>query len=156
MHPGLRPTVLGCTLRVEVVESLSNEMHSPFFLLGTAQLLYFFFLINVLKSILFLAVLALHCCAWAFSSCGVQASLCGGFSFCRAPALGPQASVVVAHGLSCPTICGILVPRSGTERTSPALAGRFLTLDHQGNPPSCFSRWLTLFASSPAGQCVSD
>ena len=28
MHPGSRPTVLGCTLGVEVVESLSNEMHS--------------------------------------------------------------------------------------------------------------------------------
>ena len=57
---------------------------------------------------LFLAVLGLCCCAGAFSSCGkqgatlrcgVQASHCGGFSCCRARALGAWASVVVAHGL---------------------------------------------------------
>ena len=34
------------------------------------------------------------------SSCGVQASHCGGFSCCGAQALGAWASVVVAHGLS--------------------------------------------------------
>ena len=57
----------------------------------------------------FLAALGLHCCAWAFFSCGEQgllfvavrglltavASLC-----CRARALGAWASVVVACGLS--------------------------------------------------------
>ena len=32
--------------------------------------------------------------------CGAQASHCGGFSCCRAQALGVRASVVVAHGLS--------------------------------------------------------
>ena len=32
--------------------------------------------------------------------CGDQASHCGGFSCCGARALGTQASVVVAHGLS--------------------------------------------------------
>ena len=36
---------------------------------------------------LFLAVLGLCCCAQAFSSCGVRASHCGGFSCWRA-ALG--------------------------------------------------------------------
>ena len=50
----------------------------------------FFFLI--FKFILFLAVLGLRCGAWA--------SHCGGFSCCRAQALGMQASVVVAHRLS--------------------------------------------------------
>ena len=40
----------------------------------------------------FLAVLGLRCC--------VRASHCGGFSCCRAWALGVQASVVVARGLS--------------------------------------------------------
>ena len=58
---------------------------------------------------LFLAVLGLRCCEWAFSSCGergllfvavrglliVVASLC-----CGARALGVQASVVAARGLS--------------------------------------------------------
>ena len=58
---------------------------------------------------LFMAVLGLRCCAWAFSSCSERgllfvavrglviavACLC-----CRAWALGARASVVVAHGLS--------------------------------------------------------
>ena len=34
-----------------------------------------------------LAVLGLQCCAWAFSSCGAQASHCDGFS-CRTWAVG--------------------------------------------------------------------
>ena len=37
--------------------------------------------------------------------------------------MGP---LVVADGLSCPTACGILVPRSRIEPTSPALRGEFL------------------------------
>ena len=49
---------------------------------------------------LFLAVLSLCCCAWAFSSCDVWVSHHGGFSSCGAWALGVQASVVVACGLS--------------------------------------------------------
>ena len=48
---------------------------------------------------LFLAALGLCCCAWAFSSCGVRASHCSGFSCCGAQALGVRASVVVARGL---------------------------------------------------------
>ena len=49
---------------------------------------------------LLLFVLDIHCCAWAFSSCGewgllssggVQASRCGGFSRCGAQALGARA-----------------------------------------------------------------
>ena len=66
----------------------------------------FIYLIN-----LFLAALGLHCCTWAFSSCGergllfiARASHCSGFSCCRARALGAQASVVVARGLSS---CGL-------------------------------------------------
>ena len=53
--------------------------------------------------------------------CGVRASHCGGFSCCRARALGAQASVVVArglqsagsvvvvHGLHCSAACGIFL-----------------------------------------------
>ena len=57
---------------------------------------------------LFLAALGLRCCAPAFSSCGERgllfvvvrrASHYGGFSCCRAWALGARASVVVACGL---------------------------------------------------------
>ena len=67
MHPGSRPTVLGCTLGVEVVESLSNEMHSRphlffFFLLGIAQLLFFFFKNVLTKHFIFgCAVSSLLC-----------------------------------------------------------------------------------------------
>ena len=89
---------------------------------------------------LFLAALGLCCCAWAFSSCGergysllqVQASHCGGFSCCRAWALGARASVVVAHGLSSCGARALLLrgmwdlPGPGIKPMSPALAGRFL------------------------------
>ena len=75
-----------------------------------------------------LVALGLWCCVWAFpscsewgllSSCGVQASHCGGFSCCRAWAPGSRASVVAARGLlsvgsvavvhrlSCSSVCGI-------------------------------------------------
>ena len=64
--------------------------------------------LKTLSIYLFLVVLGLHCCMWAFcslseqglfSSCSAWALLCGGFSCCRARALGAQASIVVAHGL---------------------------------------------------------
>ena len=68
--------------------------------------LFFFFKIN-LFIYLFLAVLGLRCCAWAFSSCSKQGPLfvvVSGFltavaSRCGAQAIGARASVVVAHGL---------------------------------------------------------
>ena len=64
---------------------------------------------------LFMAVLGLRCCARAFSSCGkwgllfiaVRGLLIVVASRCRARALCAQASVVVAHGLSCSAACGI-------------------------------------------------
>ena len=55
-----------------------------------------------------LAVPGLRRCVWAFSSCGqqrllsscgVQASHYGGFSCCRAQALGRMGSVVAASGI---------------------------------------------------------
>ena len=58
-------------------------------------------------------------CGFSLSSCGVQA-------------LGHVGSVVVAHRLSCPVACGILVPRPGIEPTSPALEGRFFTAGPPG------------------------
>ena len=68
------------------------------------------FLITYLLNLL--AALGLHCCAgflWLWLAgatlrCGVQASHCGGFSCCRAQALGVWASVAVACGISS---CGI-------------------------------------------------
>ena len=53
----------------------------------------------------FAAVLSLHCCEQAFSSCCepglllLRASHCSGFSCCGAWALGARTSVVVACGL---------------------------------------------------------
>ena len=41
------------------------------------------------------------------STCGAQASDCGGFSSCRAWALGHAGSVAAAFGLSCRVACGI-------------------------------------------------
>ena len=45
-------------------------------------------------------------------------------------------SLVVAHGLSCPAPCGILVPRTGMEPESPALEGRILTTGLPGKSPA--------------------
>ena len=71
-------------------------------------------------------MLGLYCCVQAFSSCGewgllsgcdAQASHCGGFSSCRAQALGTWASVLCCLGMwNLP----------GPEIES-ALAGRFFT-----------------------------
>ena len=114
-----------------------------------------------------MAALGLCCCARAFSSCGergllycgVQISHCGGFSCCRARALGVWASVVVAHGLSscgswaleaqtsvavahglsCSAVCGIF-PDQGSNPCPLALAGGFLTTAPPGKP-WYFSFW---------------
>ena len=77
---------------------------------GTGKRIYFLcFFKNKFIYLFILAVLGLHCCAWAFSSCGkwgatlccgAQASHCSGGAW----ALGAWASVVAAHGLSS---CGL-------------------------------------------------
>ena len=107
--------------------------------------------------------------------CGAQASHCGGFSCCRAWALGVWASVVVARGLSS---CGLRalerrlsscgaraqllrgmwdLPRPGLEPPSLALAGGFLTTAPPGKsyfqffkePPYCSPQWLYQFTFPP-------
>ena len=83
--------------------------------------------------------------AGATLHCSARVSHCGGFSCCRARALGVWASVVVARRLSscgsralecrlssCGTWAQLLhgmwdLPGPGLEPMSPALAGRFLT-----------------------------
>ena len=104
--------------------------------------LFFYFLL--------LAVLGLHCCPCAFSSCGekgatlccgARAYHCSGFSCCGAWALGARASVVVACGLSsCGARAQLLhstwdLPGPGIEPMSPALAGGFLTTASPGKSP---------------------
>ena len=66
-----------------------------------------------------------------------------GLFHCVAPA-----SLVVAHGLSCPTACGILVPWPGITPVSmcPVLEGRFLTT---GPPGKSQSPYFTLSLQSP-------
>ena len=69
-----------------------------------------------------MAALGLRCCARAFSSCGewgllfvaVRGLLISVASRCRAWAVGAQASVVVAQGLSCSAACGIF-PDQGSN-----------------------------------------
>ena len=62
---------------------------------------------------------------------------------CGPGALQPMGSVVMAHRLSCPMACGILVPQSEFEPESPALEERFLTT----GPPrkSCFKKTKIFF-----------
>ena len=89
-------------------------------------------------------MLGLHCGEWAFHG--------GGFSCCRAWALGMWASVVVSCRLSsCGSLalehrlsnCGAWaqllhsmwdLPRPGIEPVSPALAGGFSTTVSPGKP----------------------
>ena len=74
--------------------------------------------ILIIFTYIFLAVLGLHSCV-GFSlvvaesggllhSSGAWVSHGGGFSCCRAQALGHAGLSVVAYGPSCPRACGIL------------------------------------------------
>ena len=55
----------------------------------------------------FLVVLGLLFHSQAFSTYAEWVSHCGGFSCCRAQALGVRPLAVAAHGLRCFTVCGI-------------------------------------------------
>ena len=90
---------------------------------------------------LFMAVLGLHFCARAFSSCGKRGPL---FIAVRGP-LSITASLVAEHRLqtrrfsSCGSRAQSLrgmwdLPRPGLEPVSPALAGRFSTTVPPGKP----------------------
>ena len=57
---------------------------------------------------------------------------------------GTQASLVVAHRLSCPMACGILVPQSGLKPLSLGLEGGFLTIGRPGK--SC--AWLPSYSNT--------
>ena len=90
--------------------------------------------------LLLLVALGLCCCVPAapgsfeqglLSSCGMQASHCGGVPCWDLWALHTWASVVVMHGLSCPKACGIF-PDQGSNLCPPALAGGFLTTGSPG------------------------
>ena len=77
--------------------------------------------------------LGLHWCA-GFSRSEAQALECVGAvcAGCRLSGRSLWASLVVVHGLSCPTACGILVPRPGIEPMPPVLEGGFSTTGPPG------------------------
>ena len=92
-----------------------------------------------------MAALSLHCCAWTFlsiesrgySSCSARASHCSGFSCWGAWALGAQASVAAACGLSCYLACGIF-PNQGSNMCPLHWQADSQSLECQGNPHTCF------------------
>ena len=95
----------------------------------------------VLFLFIYLTVLYLFCCVWDVSSCGeqgplssfnVQASRGGGIS-CGAWAPGCVSSVVVTHGLSCPTAHGIF-PDQGLNPCALHWQAVSNLLYHQGSP----------------------
>ena len=101
-----------------------------------SSFLFFYFIIY-----LFLAVLGLHLCARAFSSCGEWGPL---FIAVHGP-LTISASLVAEHRLqtrrlsSCGSRAQLLhgmwdPPRPGLEPVSPALAGRLSTTAPPGKP----------------------
>ena len=99
--------------------------------------IFFFFYIN-LFIYLFLAVLGLHFCARAFSSCGKWGSLL--IAVCRPLLLqstGPRRtdSAVVAHGPSRSPACGIL-PDQGSNPCPLHWQADSQPLRHQGSPAS--------------------
>ena len=108
---------------------------------------FFFFLINLLFIYyLCLAVLGLHFCARAFSSCGKWGPL---FIAMHGP-LTIAASLVAEHRLQTrrPSSCGSRAqllrgmwdpPRPGLESMSPALAGRLSTTAPPGKTHGCVS-----------------
>ena len=65
--------------------------------------------------------------------CGARASGRGGFSCCRAQALGHLGSVAVVHRLSCPVARGIF-PDQRLNPCPPHSQGDSYPLDHQGSP----------------------
>ena len=105
----------------------------------------FFFLLFFWLRWVFVTAHGLSLVAASRGCSSLRASRCGGFSCCRARALGTRAPVVAAHGLSS---CGLWaldhrlsscgawalllhgmwdIPGPGLEPMSPALAGGFLT-----------------------------
>ena len=128
--------VQGC---LYYITSIGNLGESFFFKCMT----FFFFNFIYLFIYLFLAVLGLHFCSTAFSSCGKRGPL---FIAVRGP-LTIAASLVAEHRLqtrrlsSCGSraqlLCGMWdLPRPGLEPVSPALAGGFSTTAPPGKPVS--------------------
>ena len=119
---------------------------SPVPSLGLKDFIFLILIIFDCAGSLLLCRLFSSCSKWGLlSSCSVQASHRGGFSYCRAWAPGYMAfsscsSKTLEHRLNS---CGAWVqlipgmwdlPGSGMEPMSPALAGSFFTTESPGNP----------------------
>ena len=120
---------------------------------------------SFLFAYLFLAVLGLHCCTWAFSSCGewglLSVAVCGLLTVVASRGARAQASVcstqsgsvVVAHGLSSSSACGIFLDQ-GSDPCS--LHWRWLScssaygifLDQGSNPCSLHWRWTPIHCTT--------
>ena len=111
---------------------------------------FFFFFLRFIYLLIdwLIAMLGLHFCARAFSSCGKRGPL---FIAVRGP-LTVVASLVAEHRLqtrrlsSCGSraqlLCGMWdLPRPGLEPVSPALAGRFSTTAPPGKPDTSVLTW---------------
>ena len=97
--------------------------------------IYYFWLYWFFTAVLGLSLVVVR---GGYSSYAAWASHCGDGSYCGAWALECVDSVVVAHGLRCPLVCGILVPGPRIEPVSPVLVGKFLTTGPPGKSPHSF------------------
>ena len=97
---------------------------------------------------IFLAVLGLRCCVWAFSRCGER-----GLLFIAVHGLLIVVASLVDHGLQAHRLSSFGaraqlfrgtwdLPRPGLEPVSPALTGRFITTAPPGKP--LFSSFIQL------------
>ena len=86
----------------------------------------------------FLSSLGLHCCSWAFSSCGMPASHWDGFSCCQAQVLGHRSFGSCGVELSRPSTGNL--SRPGIEPVSHVLADRFSTTGPPGKSLFYFVR----------------
>ena len=68
---------------------------------------------------------------------------CGLLTSCGGQSLECKGSVVAQHGLSCPAVCEILVPRPELEPASPALEGGFLTTGQPGKSQQFYYYYFT-------------
>ena len=95
----------------------------------------------------FMAVLRLRFCARAFSSCGKRGpffiAVCGPLLL-QSTGSRPTGSVIVAHGPSCSTACGIL-PDQGSNPCPLHWQADSQPLCHQGNPCFFFHQLQSLF-----------
>ena len=125
---------LGLRCCLDILLFLSSLYGSCFTSSMALVILFYFVLFYLFYFIFYLAASGLSCGTWGIlvAACRIFRCSMWGLSLRHVGAL------VVAHGLSCPAACGILVPRPGIEPVSPALEGRFLTT----GPPGKSLPWL--------------